>query len=773
VTTIGRSAFYNCTALTEIKYKATACEDLGDSSEVFGNAGLDGDGINVLIGANVTKIPTNLFSRSNIISVKFEKESVCQSIGSYAFNNCSSLKSIIIPEGITSIGDYAFSYCSSLTEVAIPNSVTSIGDRAFYDCSSLNYNDYNDADYLGNDDNNYLVLIKAKSNDITSCEINQNTKIIYGSAFYDCSSLKSLIVGQGVIVIGRNAFRDCAALTEIKYNATACDDLSENNYVFYNAGQSGDGIKVTIGANVTKIPNYLFYPYSKDASCLPKITSVEFEDGSVCQSIGNYVFYNCIGLTTITIPNIVEAIGDYAFYNCTALTEIKFNATACDDLTSDNYVFYKAGQSGDGIKVIIGANVTKIPAYLFNSGSYSYSPKIISVEFEDGSVCQSIGNYAFHNCSSLTSLSIPNTVTSIGDSVFSGCISLNEIYINSIEAWCKIPFASGYANPLTYAKKLYLNNELVTNLVIPDSVTSIASYAFDNCSSLTSVTIGSGVTSIGDHAFDGCSGLISVTIGDGVSAIGKCAFYNCNSLVEVSILGGVTSIGSSAFSYCSSLTEVTIPNSVTSIGSHAFDNCSSLTNISIPNSVTTIGESTFSGCSGLTEITIPSGVTSIGSSAFSGCSSLTSLTIPSGVTSIGSSAFSGCSSLTSLTIPSGVTSIGMSAFSGCSSLTEVTIPNNVTSIGEYAFSDCSSLVSVTIANSVTSIGYRAFNDCINLSTVYYGGTTEDWDVITVGSNNSYLTEATRYYYSEEEPTEEGNYWHYDSDGVTPVVWTKA
>ena len=269
----------------------------------------------------------------------------------------------------------------------------------------------------------------------------------------------------------------------------------------------------------------------------------------------------------------------------------------------------------------------------------------------------SIGNCAFHSCSSLASINIPDSVTRIGDQAFYGCHSLASINI-------------------------------------PDSVTSIGSSAFQNCYSLTSVTIGNGVTDIGLKAFQGCRSLMSVTIGNGVTTIGTQAFEACNGLTSVIIGNSVTSIGASAFYGCSGLTSITIPDSVTSIGASAFYGCSGLTSITIPDSVTSIGDSAFNGCSSLMSITIGNGITEIRDSAFSGCSGLTSITIGNGIFSIRASAFNGCTHLSSVTIGNSVTSIGSSAFYGCHSLTSINIPDSVTSIGSSAFQGCSSLMSV-------------------------------------------------------------------------------
>ena len=310
-------------------------------------------------------------------------------------------------------------------------------------------------------------------------------------------------------------------------------------------------------------------------------------------------------------------------------------------------------------------------------------------------------------------------------------------------------------------------------MTIPDSVTSIGGSAFSGCSSLTSVTIPEGVTSIGGGAFSGCSSLTSVTIPDSVTSIGSSAFSGCRSLTSVTIPEGVTSIGDYAFSDCRSLTSVTIPEGVTSIDYHAFSGCSSLTNVTIPEGVTSIASYAFSGCSGLTNVNIPEGVMSIGHRAFDGCSGLTSVSIPEGVTTIDSYAFSDCSGLTSVTIPDSVTSIGQGAFWGCNGLTSVTIPEGVTSIDSQTFYNCGSLTSVTIPEGVTSVGDSAFYSCDQLKHVYYGGSDLQWKEIQIGSDNRSLTNATIHYDSththnlEHTPgkaatcTEAGNleYWH--------------
>ena len=310
---------------------------------------------------------------------------------------------------------------------------------------------------------------------------------------------------------------------------------------------------------------------------------------------------------------------------------------------------------------------------------------------------------AFSDCYSLQSVTIPNSVKSIGDEAFSGCYSLQSVTIpNSVKS---------------IGDEAFRLCESLQSVTIPNSVTSIGDEAFSGCESLQSITIPNSVTKIGDEAFSSCKSFQSITIPNSVTSIGDDAFYSCESLQSVTIPNSVRNIGNNAFRCCESLQSITIPNSVTSIGDEAFSGCNSLQSITIPNSVTSIGYEAFRCCKSFQSVTIPNSVTSIGDGAFSWCESLQSVTIPNSVTKIEDNAFFSCESLQSITIPNSVTSIGNRAFSWCKSLQSITIPNSVTSIGDHAFEQCDSLQSVTIPNSVTSIGYEAFSLCKSLQSI--------------------------------------------------------
>ena len=449
--------------------------------------------------------------------------------------------------------------------------------------------------------------------------------------------------------------------------------------------------------------------------------------GDEVTRIGEKAFFGGQDINSITIGKNVTSIGYAAFAYQYAITEVHIS-----DVASWLNINFEGSDSN--------------PMSFYYAELYLNNERITDLVIPEG--IKEIKKYAFYNCLQLKSVTIPASVTKIGKDAFAYCESLTDVYISDIAAWCNIDFESSVfglnSNPLKYADSLWLNNEPITELYLPDNTTSIKSNAFYGYKQLKSITIPDSVTSIGRNAFYGCSNLANITIPDSVTSIGidafsTTAYYNNTNnwtngdlYIDNHLIRADSSV-KGAYS---------VRNGTITIGGDAFSDCSDITNITLPDSIQGIGDSAFYNCSSLSEITIPDNITSIGNSIFYGCSSLAELTIPDKVTSIGRSAFSGCSSLSEIIIPNTITTIGSYAFSGCSNLSEITLPDTLNIIESYTFQKCTSLTTITIPQEITNIGYAAFNGCTRLSTINYTGSPDDWDSIYIQTSNSPLRKAT-------------------------------
>ena len=503
--------------------------------------------------------------------------------------------------------------------------------------------------------------------------IPSSVKSIGYLAFAYCPSLKSITIPSGVETIDARAFFYCPILSEINVDKSSSAYASENGVLF--------------NKNKTEL---LTYPMGKHGA------SYTIPNGVA--SIGSSAFSYCDSLTSVSIPNSVTSVGNYAFYECRNLTSVS-----------------------------IPNSVTSI-----GDNAFEYCERLPSVVIPDG--VTDIGKEAFQYCYGLKSVTIGRGVKNIGESAFSEThrefTPYSDIYYNgSIESWLGINFASEASNPCN-SGKLHINGKLVTEVVIPDGVTSIGNYAFSACESLT-----------------------SVTIPDGVTSIGNCAFYECRNLKSV-----------------------TIPNSVTSIGDEAFENCESLTSVAIPDGVTSIGDRAFSTCIGLTSVTIPDSIVSIGYCAFNGCNKLS--TVNYGGTVEQWKSIDNISFLQNSTIhctdgtlyPHGtcgenvtwkLDENGTLTISGKGDMKNYKMESNyapwknrdgmiksaviedgVASVGNYAFFGCRNLTSVKVPGSIDSIGDHAFDEADSLSDVYYSGTMAQWEKIDIRSSNGNLKKAT-------------------------------
>ena len=476
----------------------------------------------VVIEDGVTYIGIHAFDDCSSITSVALGNSV-DSIGWGAFFDCTNLSSINFPNSIKNIASYAFFSCKNLTSITIPSSVTNIGNRAFYDCPSLTTIN------VANDNPIYCSVDGVLFNK------NRTTLILYPSA-----KSGSYAIPDGVTRIEKSAFFNCTNLTSVTIPNSV-------KIIEDQAFASSDFTSLIIGNGITYFGTEAF-------QYCTSLTSVILVNG--LKSIGDYAFQYCSSLTSVTIPNSVTSIGGGAFEYCSSLTSV----TISNSVTSiESYTFYECSSL---TSVTIPNSVTSIGDYAFVSCS-----SLTSVTIPNS--VTSIGEHAFQRCSSLTSVTIPNSVTSIGELAFNRCSSLTSVNITDIASWCNISFQDPFANPLYYGHNLYLNGTLVTDLVIPDGVTSVGEYAFYGCSSLTSVTIPNSVTSIGEGAFESCSSLTTINVANDnpdYCSIDGVLFNKAQTILILYPAGKADDTYS-------------IPNSVTSIVEGAFSGSSSLTSL--------------------------------------------------------------------------------------------------------------------------------------------------------------------------------------------------
>ncbi|MCD8157395.1 MAG: leucine-rich repeat protein [Clostridiales bacterium] len=611
VTAIGSSAFCGCTNLTDITlpesvtdinsfYIFKGCTSLVTISipygeTILGQSAFDGCTSLESVILPDSVITINQYAFRNCTSLKtINIPNSVQYFSSYIFYGCASLEEITIPDGVSDIGAHFFEGCANLISVTLPDSVSIIDDYAFYNCTSLK-----NITLPGS-----LTSIEYYAfgycSSITEITVPGSTSYVGGCVFSGCTGLADLTISDGVEIIETSAFSHCSALTEV----IIPDSVT-------NVGQSAfsfckDLVSINVPNSVKSLGSSAFY-YCTSLKTIYLSSSIT--------SIGKLTFRSCTSLVSITIPDSVESIDEAAFYDCSSLTSITIPpsvtsifslSSAADNLktvycsegsTADNSSLYprkteiiyyqKFGYCGDNAAYLIyndGNNVIISGIgdmdYSYNAPWNSYKEVIVSVVIESG--ITSIGNYAFYNCTNLSSITIPNSVEKIQYAAFYYCTSLTEITLPD-----KISTISNYA---------FCGCKSLTDIIIPDSVTQIGNSAFHNCASITSINIPEGVTAIEYYSFSGCTNLTDITIPENVYLIDEYAFMSCKSLRSIDLPDSITTIENEAFCNCSSLTSITIPERISSIDVNTFSNCSSLTNIIMPYGLAKIGSRSFYNC---------------------------------------------------------------------------------------------------------------------------------------------------------------------------------
>lgn len=733
---IGDSAFMNCSSLRNLIIPENVTSI--NQNTFSGCSSIT----SIVIPENITVIGDVAFGACTALETVLIENGLNE-IGNSVFSGCSALKNVVIPNSVNKIGQYAFKGCSNLTDVTIGSGITSIGERAFSDCANLSTVNWNAAacTYATTNSNYYAFY---NCNSISTVNIGQDVTLLPSLAFKNCKGLENVIFSNECQVesIGYGAFEGCVGLKSISIP----DSVTSIGYFAFSGCSSLENITIPfVGtkSNVAETDTYQYpfgyifgtssytggtavkqYYYGSSTSDLTYETYyIPTSLKSVTIAAGNILygaFYNCTGITNIIIPNDVADIGDCAFYGCSSLTSITIPGSVTD---IGGHSFYNCSS----MKSVLFDDESQLQ----NIGQYAFYNCTTLYDVTLPNCVESIGQYAFCGCANLESVLIGDGITILEAAVFYNCSSLKNVSFGDNSQLITIDGSS------------FWGCSALCEITLPNSVTSIGQYAFSNCQSLTEIEIPDSVQTVGNAILHGCSGLTSIT----VPFIGKTSNESTANYSTVLgyLFGGEYSGGIATQQYYKSGSSTTyyIPRTLEyvvvrggNIQYGAFYNCGYISNITIPSDITRIEEGSFYGCSNLADITIPDTVTSIGSNAFYNCTNLANIVLPNNLESLGDHAFYGCNKLHSIEIPSKIPSILTETFYGCSALESITFLNdeNLLNIGNSAFANCSSLTSISIPNCVTSIGYTAFYGCSSLEsmTVPFVG-YKNYDYVTTES----------------------------------------
>ena len=437
------------------------------------------------------------------------------------------------------------------------------------------------------------------------------------------------------------------------------------------------------------------------------------------RSIGAYSFDSCRGISSVSLPSTLETIGVGCFDGCSSMASLTIPISAKIDGTHPFYgcnslqnVTFTKGD-GSGVHLFDVASLCEMPWYK--------SREVLkTVTFCDG--VTEVWDYAFAGYSALQQVTLPGTVSHIGEGAFAQCGNLRTVYLGSHDL--RIDNCAFMGSGLTSVSLsggqlgigVFADCQSLTNVTLLN-FREVPAYAFYECGTLTSVCLDGAVERIGDCAFQGCTSLASVKIPYYTSVLGDSVFQGCTSLTAVTFGPSLVTIGNSVFQGCTALAVFTVPDSVTSMGYNVFRDCTSLEEITVSSSVSEVGYAAFANCTSLRYVTFGH-LEDIGDYAFYECSKLFSFRASGSVGSIGCAAFYGCSSLTDLNMFGWIGSIGDYAFARCTGISSVNL--DASYVGYYAFYGCTSLTFTSLGDSVRVIASQAFGGCDSLNTVVFG-----------------------------------------------------
>lgn len=639
--------------LSEIKVTATGHKLVGGVCTQCASKGLSYR--SVMDGAAYAVYGIGSCTDSSIvIPAVYQGKPVC-AIDARAFENYTALVSITVPESITDIGSAAFAGCYNLAEV-INKSALEIkkGDNALGGIAAYAIEVHNGDSGIARLDNYFFYTSKSGASYLIRYIGDSETLLLpldyHGEeysvadyAFYG-KALKSVVISDGVLGIGKYAFGGCKRLAEITVGKSVA----------------------AVGTGAFDKCDSLKSVYVKDIAAWCNIAA-EDEDNPIF-SAANKLYLDSKLVTELVIPEGVEKINNYAF---------------------SSFADIKSAVIPDSVKSI---------------GKYAFSACTGLVSLEIGTGLEYIGESAFASCTSLTAVSLPAALQYVGDDAFYYCNALESVNIEDLGAWCGIEFGNYASNPIRYSEELSLGGELLTEAIIPNGVTEISDYAFYYCKSITDIKLPDSINKIGYQAFYECDGISLLDVPASVVEISDYAFYNCTRLEKLIFSDSslLKSIGESAFKYCTALSEIALPESTEQLGNSAFASCTLLESAVIPSGVKSLGNYLFSDCISLKSLILDSSVESVGAYALYGCTALSELKLGSSLKAIGEYAFYDCAALESIVIPSLVESIGAYAFGYCTSVSTLVIPDSVKTLGDKAFVGCEGLRKVTMPTSAIS-----------------------------------------------------------------------